>query len=336
MKDKTAVILCNLGTPLQATSKEVRRFLGSFLLDKRVVEIPRALWLPILFGVVLPLRSKRVAKAYEDIWMEGGSPLQVVSLDQQRALADSFSDRLDVLIELAMTHGEPKLPDVLSKLRERGIGRFLILPMYPQYSATTTASVYDQVAEYVRQQRDIPEIRIIKDYHEHPLYITALANSIAEFRQAQGVEPFNEKGAALTGEKSTAHLLFSFHGIPQINVDKGDPYQHQCEVTAQLVAKELGLDSSEWTVSYQSRFGKQQWLKPYTDEFLTQIASKGVSVDVICPAFSVDCLETLEEINQGSRSIYFDAGGTQFNYIPCLNDRADHIQLLEALVKENL
>ena len=321
MSDKTAVILCNLGTPSAATPREVRRFLRSFLLDKRVVEIPRLAWLPILFGIVLPLRSKRVAKAYAGIWMEGGSPLQLVSVNQKTALAEKFAKDSTILIGLAMTHGEPRLTRVLQELQTQGVNKFLVLPLYPQYSATTTASVFDQVANYIKQQRNIPEITVLKDYHRHPAYISALANSITEYRSKHGA-----------GQR----LLFSFHGIPQVNVEKGDPYQRQCEITATAVAEELALDDDQWSVSYQSRFGKQQWLKPYTDEFLTRLANEDVSVDVICPAFSVDCLETLEEINQGSRAVFKAAGGKRFKYIPCLNDRADHIQLLEALVRENI
>ncbi len=316
---KQGVILCNLGTPSAPTAKAVRQFLAPFLSDQRVVELPRILWYPILYGIILPIRSKRVAHAYQQIWWDGGSPLKVITERQCEKLKLALTNT-GTEVAYALTYSEPVLSDAVDSMRSKGIDKILVLPLYPQYSATTTASIYDQLATYVKRKRNLPAIQIIRDYHNHPLYIDALARSVRESR---------------LDNASQRHLLLSFHGIPAINVTKGDPYQQHCETTAQLLADALNLSSDQWTLSYQSRFGKQEWLQPYTSETLKEFGAKKLAVDVICPAFSADCLETLEEISQENRDIFIEAGGQDFNYIPCLNDSDEHILLLRTLVEES-
>ena len=313
-----AVILVNLGTPDAPTPGGVRRFLRNFLSDSRVVEIPRLIWLPILYGVILPFRPRRVAKLYQEIWLAEGSPLRVISERQQLALAERLQSQR---VTTAMVYGGPSIADRVAELRRDGIEKILLLPLYPQYSATTTGSVYDRVANIIQSSRNIPDIAVHKDYHKHPDYIAALANSVREH--------WDSKGRA-------QRLLLSYHGIPQLCVDKGDPYYQQCLDTAQLLATALGLEASQWAVTFQSRLGKAQWLQPYTDKTLEQWGADGVeSVDVLCPAFSVDCLETLEEIDGENREIFLEAGGKRFEYIPCLNDRDDHIQMMANIVAEH-
>lgn len=319
MKHKQGVILCNLGTPSAPTAKAVRQFLAPFLGDQRVVELPKVLWYPILYGIILPIRSKRVARAYNEIWWEGGSPLKVITERQCAKLKKELAGT-GTEVTYALTYSEPALSDTIESMRDNGIDKILLLPLYPQYSATTTASLYDQTAAYVKRKRNLPALQIIRDYHDHPLYISALANTVRESR---------------TDAASQRHLLLSFHGIPAVNVKKGDPYQQHCETTAQMLADELGLASDQWTLSYQSRFGKQEWLQPYTSETLKKLGAEGLAVDVICPAFSADCLETLEEISQENRELFVEAGGQDFNYVSCLNDSDEHILLLRTLVKES-
>ena len=313
-----AVILVNLGTPDAPTPGGVRRFLRNFLSDSRVVEIPRLIWLPILYGVILPFRPRRVAKLYQEIWLAEGSPLRVISERQQLALAERLQSQR---VTTAMVYGGPSIADRVAELRRDGIEKILLLPLYPQYSATTTGSVYDRVANIIQSSRNIPDIAVHKDYHKHPDYIAALANSVREH--------WDSKGRA-------QRLLLSYHGIPQLCVDKGDPYYQQCIDKAHLLATALGLEASQWAVTFQSRLGKAQWLQPYTDKTLEQWGADGVeSVDVLCPAFSVDCLETLEEIDGENREIFLEAGGKRFEYIPCLNDRDDHIQMMANIVAEH-
>lgn len=316
---KQGLILCNLGTPSAPTAKAVREFLAPFLGDQRVVELPRFLWYPILYGIILPLRSKRVARAYHEIWWESGSPLKVITERQCEKLTQDLSSA-DIQVAYALTYSKPYLAETIDSMRGEGIDKILILPLYPQYSATTTASIYDQVAAYVQGERNLPALQIVRDYHNHPLYISALAQSVRQNRPATD---------------APRHLLLSFHGIPAVNVKKGDPYQQHCETTAQMLANALGLTPDQWTLSYQSRFGKQEWLQPYTSETLKELAAKNLAVDVICPAFAADCLETLEEISQENRNIFLQAGGQDFQYIPCLNDSDEQILLLRTLVEES-
>ncbi|MEM8499633.1 MAG: ferrochelatase [Pseudomonadota bacterium] len=316
---KQGLILCNLGTPSAPTAKGVRQFLAPFLSDQRVVELPKVLWYPILYGIILPIRSKRVARAYQEIWWEGGSPLKVITERQCEKLGEDLSGT-DIHVAYALTYSNPSLANTIELMRSQGIDKILVLPLYPQFSATTTASIYDQVAEYVKRNRNLPALQIVRDYHNHPLYINALAQSVRKNRSASD---------------APRHLLLSFHGIPAVNVRKGDPYQHHCQTTAQLLADELGLAPDQWTLSYQSRFGKQEWLQPYTSETLKELGAKNLAVDVICPAFAADCLETLEEISQENRDIFLQAGGQDFEYIPCLNDSHEQILLLRTLVEES-
>ncbi|GAA5445058.1 ferrochelatase [Microbulbifer sp. NBRC 101763] len=326
----SAIILMNLGTPAQPTAPAVRSFLKEFLSDPRVVEIPRPLWLAILNGFILPFRPKRIAPAYKEIWncsADGaaveGSPLLYYTRRQAELLQGYLRDNgHDLVVEYAMTYGEPQLDNVIGDLRKKGCETFTVLPLYPQYSATTTAAIYDQVAQIFRKSRDIPDISLIRDYYHHPLYIKSLANSVSEHWQAQG-----------QAEK----LLLSFHGIPKANVDKGDPYYRHCTETARLLAEELQIEQEQWQVTFQSRFGKAEWLQPYTDKTLIEWGKGGVkSVDVICPAFSADCLETLEEISVENRANFINAGGSEYRYIPALNLREDHIEALAAIIEEKL
>lgn len=316
---KLGVVLMNLGTPVEPTPKAVRQFLEEFLGDRRVVEIPRAIWWPILYGIILPFRSPKVAKLYEEIWLPDGSPLKVITEKQVAALQSRFSD-CDVQVTYAMTYGAPRLEQRISELESSGIDKIVVLPLYPQYSATTTAAIYDQFARMIGQQRNISNVTIHKEYYNRKEYINALANSV---RRHWDVNQQSEK------------LLFSFHGIPKRCVDKGDPYEQQSRQTAQFVARELGLTDSQWAISFQSRLGKAEWLKPYTDQLLETWGREGVeSVDVLCPAFASDCLETVEEIDKENREIFLSSGGKRFGYIPCLNDSEDHIDMLEKIVTE--
>lgn len=311
---KTAVILVNLGTPDSPTPQGVRAYLKEFLSDTRVIEIPKILWQVILRLFVLTTRPKKVAHAYQSIWTQDGSPLLAILKQQAHALQKQL--KTDVFF--AMTYGNPNIKQVLADLQQQGFNRLVILPLYPQHSATTTAAVFDKVAEYFKGIRDLPELVFIRDYHNHPLYIKALAKSVQDFWAKNG---------------RADKLLMSFHGIPKPYADKGDPYADECRKTAVLLASELGLNGDEWQMSFQSRFGAQEWLKPYTDELLSEWGQQGVSVQVISPAFSADCLETLEELAVENRDNFLKAGGKEYAYIPALNATDEHILLMVALLK---
>lgn len=314
------ILLVNLGTPDEPTTPAVRRYLAEFLSDPRIVAIPRFLWMIILHGIVLRVRPKRSAEAYRSVWTDEGSPLLVISQKQQAALEAAVKSRLsgNVTLALGMRYGNPSIPNALEQLRRQNVQRLLILPLYPQYSATTTASIFDAITNELQRWRWIPEIRFIHRYHQEPAYIAALSESIREYRQQQG---------------EANKLLFSFHGIPRDYYESGDPYPDECHATAQAVVENLGLSEDQWQVSFQSRFGAQEWMKPYTDETLKQWGAEGIeNVQVVCPAFSADCLETLEEIAQENRDYFLEAGGQSYAYIPALNDRPDHIAMLAELV----
>ncbi|AGH81911.1 ferrochelatase [Psychromonas sp. CNPT3] len=316
MNKKRAVLLVNLGTPEQATTKSVRAFLKSFLLDKRVVDMPRLFWLPILYLVILPFRAPRVSKLYQKIWEKKGSPLRILSesLNEKVALA---LEKDNVKCVLAMTYGAPSIANTLQKLSDEGITELTIIPLYPQYSVSTTAPVFDQVGRFIKGQINFPGITFKNNYHDHPLYIDALCQSIQAHWLNHG-----------RAEK----LIFSFHGIPQRYVEKGDPYQWQCEQSVALVVKQLGLNSQDYLIAYQSRMGREAWLMPYVDLELKSMANEGCSsVDIICPAFATDCLETLEEMAMQNKKIFIEAGGKDFHYISCLNDERSHIELLRTL-----
>jgi len=314
--EKIGILLANLGSPDAPTAPAVRKYLAQFLGDPRVIEANRFVWWFALHGVILRIRPPRAAKSYQKVWTEKGSPLITISYDQLDAMRNKLTDSVgdNIVTELAMTYGNPSIGDALNKLRKAGVERLLILPLYPQYSATTTAAVFDQITTELRSWRQIPECRFINQYYDHPSHVTALANSIKQYWQNN---PRSEK------------LLFSFHGLPQRYVDNGDPYFDQCQHTCQLVVNELGLKDNEWQLVFQSRFGREPWLQPYCSLTLEELAKAGTkSVDVICPGFSADCLETLEEISMENKDIFIDAGGKQFNYIPCLNSDDEHINSL--------
>ncbi len=320
----TGVLLTNLGTPDAPTKQALVRYLGEFLWDPRVIEQSRWIWWPALHGVILRLRPAKAARAYAKVWTEAGSPLLAISKRQASELQAALDDRIagPVKVALAMRYGNPSIREGLETLRQHNARRVLVLPLYPQYSATTTASTIDAVGDVLRRWRVIPELRTVNEYWREPGYIGALTQSIRDHWQANG-----------KGDK----LLFSFHGLPQRYVDAGDPYQAQCQCTASLVADELELDPDQWQMAFQSRFGPQEWLKPYTDETLKAWGKQGLkSVDVLSPGFSADCLETLEEIDQENRELFQAAGGGSYRYIPALNDTPVHIAFLAELVGKHL
>ncbi len=315
------VLLVNLGTPDAPDTAAVRRYLREFLSDPRVIEVPRLLWWFVLNGIILVFRPKRVAALYASIWEED-SPIRRFTVALAGRLQDHLRAGGDTRTEVraAMTYGSPSLRRLLDGARDEGFGEVVVLPLYPQYSATTTAAVFDQVADHLRGQRDLTAFRLIRDYHLHPLYIGAVAARVRRH--------WEEHGRA-------ERLLFSFHGLPQDYVDRGDPYQRECRATAAALAAALGLAGDEWALSFQSRFGPRAWLQPYTDELLRQWAGDGVaSVAVTCPGFAVDCLETLEEIALQNRDFFLEAGGRDYSYIPALNDDDDHARLLQALLQD--
>jgi ferrochelatase len=322
-KPSLGILLVNLGTPEAPTPAAVRRFLAEFLSDTRVVEIPRLLWLPILYAIVLNVRPRKSAHAYAQIWTKDGSPLMVESTGLANALRTQLTQRYSgrVCVELAMTYGQPSIASALRSLRDRQVDRLLVLPLYPQYSGTVTGPVFDRVTQELRTWRAIPTVHFVSDYHDDTHFIEALANSVSEHWQ--------------THERT--HLFFSFHGIPQRNVDLGDPYFKQCQRTAQLTAERLGLQADEWTLAFQSRFGAAKWLQPYTERTLKDYATRGPKrLTVVCPAFATDCLETLEEIAIRNRADFLTAGGESFNYVRCLNSRPCHVEMFAQIVQRHL
>ncbi|MET0094814.1 MAG: ferrochelatase, partial [Sedimenticola sp.] len=293
----TGVLLTNLGTPDAPTTADVRRYLKEFLSDPRVVETPRLIWWLILNGIILRTRPAKSAEAYRQVWTENGSPLLDISQRQATALQERLQQRSEqpIKVALAMRYGNPSIAEGLESLRKANARRIIVLPLYPQYSATTTASTLDAVSDVLKTWRWLPELRFISHYQDHPGYIGALAESVREYWQQHG-EP--------------DRLLISFHGIPQDYADAGDPYPEECSTTAQLLADNLGLEAERWSMTFQSRLGRKEWLKPYTDKTLKQWGSEGTGkVHVICPGFSADCLETIEEIGQENRDYFVQAGG---------------------------
>lgn len=322
---RTGILLVNLGSPEAPTAAALRRYLAEFLGDPRVVEAPRWLWWFAMHGVILRIRPPRSARSYARIWTDEGtpmgSPLIAISTRQREALAQRMQQHHGeaVQVELAMRYGQPSIASALQKLQQQGMQRLIVLPLYPQYSATTTATVFDEVSRVLQGWRVLPTLHFIRDYHRHAAYIDALAGSIRQHWQQHG---------------RAQKLLFSFHGIPQRYVDAGDPYADQCRHTAQLVAQRLQLDEDAWLLVFQSRFGREPWLQPYCDITLEALPSQGVkTVDVISPGFAADCLETLEEIDIENRDIFLKAGGDEFRYIAALNDRSGHIDMLCELLQ---
>jgi ferrochelatase len=320
----TGVLITNLGTPDAPTTPALRKYLAEFLWDRRLVDMPRVLWWLILHGVILRTRPRRSAKAYRSVWTEEGSPLMCMANRQLAALRKELEQRLGgpVVVELGMRYGNPSIASALEKLRAAGARRVLVMPLYPQYSCSTTASTFDAVAEAVKSWRWVPELRFVNQYHNETGYIEALAASIRE---------------SWANRQQPEKLLFSFHGTPKRYLTEGDPYYHQCHETARLVAERLGLDDGRWLLTFQSIFGREEWLKPYTIDTLREMGGNGVkSVGVICPGFSADCLETIEEIEVENRDAFLAAGGESFHYISALNDRPDHIQALAALAQKHM
>ena len=321
--ERTAVLLVNLGTPDEPTPRALRRYLAEFLSDPRVVEIPRLAWWPILHGIILNTRPAKSAAKYATVWMPDGSPLAVWTTRQAAALQAEMTARGHrLLVRPAMRYGQPSIPSVLDALRAEGATRVLVLPLYPQYASATTASVGDKVSEWARLARRVPEMRFVGEYHDDPAYIGALAARV------QG--HWAEHGRA-------ERLVLSFHGVPHRTLLLGDPYHCQCHKTARLLGEQLALPPGEMMVTFQSRFGKARWLEPYTEPTLVALAGQGVKrVDVMCPGFVSDCLETLEEIGQEAREAFLEAGGEQFRYIGCLNDRPDWIAALAGVAERHL
>ncbi len=315
---RTAIVLVNLGTPEAPETGPVRRYLAEFLWDPRVIEIARPLWWLILNGVILRIRPRRSAAAYRRVWTERGSPLLDLSQRLVDKLGASLGGERGPLVRLAMRYGRPSIRDVLRELGDQGMTRLLVLPLYPQYSATTTASVFDGITEELRTWRRVPELRWINQYFDEGAYLDALADSVRRHRQQHG---------------AAEQLLFSFHGIPKRYFDAGDPYFCHCQATARRVAERLGLPPNQYQVSFQSRVGREEWLRPYTDQLLESWPAKGMkSVQVVCPAFAVDCLETLEEIAMENRERFLHAGGERYEYIPALNDDDAHVAALRGLI----
>jgi protoporphyrin/coproporphyrin ferrochelatase len=321
--ERVGVLLVNSGTPDSPHPRDVRRFLRNLLSDRRVVELPRALWLPILHGIILRTRPARIARKYRQIWTADGSPLLAFSEKLRSALPAALAQRVlaPTAVELGMLYGKPAVPEALGRLRAAGAQRILVLPLFPQHCGATTGAVYDQVSAELAHWRWLPELRFIAEYHDYPGYIEALRASVAHHWEKHG---------------RTKRLLISFHGIPAAYFRRGDPYFCKCQKTARLLADELLLGDDEWSVSFQSRFGPGQWLEPYTIEVLAGLPSLGVdSVTVVCPGFAVDCLETLEEIQVENRARFLQSGGRAFQYVPALNAAPAHARFLADLIAQH-
>lgn len=317
-KQKIGILLANLGTPDEPTAPAVKRYLKQFLSDPRVIDLPKLKWQFILNLFVLPKRAPKVAEAYKGIWTEQGSPLLAISRQQQKSLQTYFDAKgKEAVVELGMSYGNPSIESAVSSLLAQNVEKIIVLPLYPQYSSSTTASVFDAFARGLTQHKKMVPFEFIHSYHDHPLYIKALANSVT-----------------LDADEK---LLFSFHGIPARYESEGDFYPDHCKETARLVAETLGLSETQWQLTFQSRFGDEVWLQPYTDETLGQLPAQGVKkLAVICPGFSADCLETIEEIGEENRENFIHAGGESYRYIEALNANADHIKLLAALIEAKM
>lgn len=321
---RVGVLITNLGTPDAPTPKALRRYLRQFLSDPRVVEFPRLLWWLVLNGIILRIRPKRSARAYAGVWQERGSPLLFHTQDQCDALRRRLQARYGdaVTVEFAMRYGNPAIAPALEKLQQNGARKLVVLPLYPQYSASTTASTFDALSADFRQRRWLPELRFVTHYHDFPPYIEAMAERIERHWAEHG---------------RVQKLIFSFHGIPKRYLLAGDPYHCQCHKSARLLAERLKLEKDEWMVTFQSLFGREEWLKPYLEETLKGLPAQGVkSVQVFCPGFSADCLETIEEVGEENREYFMEAGGERYEYISALNDEPAHIDALTQLINNNL
>ncbi len=323
---ETAVLLINLGTPDAPTAPAVRRYLREFLSDPRVVEIPRAVWWPILNGVILNVRPKKSAEKYAAIWTPEGSPLKTHTEKQVKLLRGFLGQSGHAVhVDYAMRYGQPSIPATLTRLKAEGFTRILLLPLYPQYSSSTTATAFDAAFAWAGNLRSQPELRTVRSFPDNPDYIQALAASVRQHWMTHG-------------QPGTAYqLVMSFHGIPIRSVEQGDPYRDECLATGQLLARELNLDETRYSICFQSRFGPAEWLQPYTAATLEQLGKKRLQrVDILCPGFPADCLETIEEIAIEGKSTFLTAGGKEFFYIPCLNESDDWIHALERLVLQHL
>ncbi|WP_111642949.1 ferrochelatase [Marinimicrobium alkaliphilum] len=309
LQQKTGVLLTNLGTPDAPEASALRRYLNQFLSDPRVIEVPRLLWWLILHGVILRIRPKRSAEAYKSVWTDEGSPLLTISRQQTEAVQNALGDK--AVVKLGMRYGNPSIASALREFQELGIRRIVVLPLYPQYSAATTGSTFDAIARELTHWRWVPELHFLNGYVDNPLFIHALAQSVQEHISAHGMPD---------------KILFSYHGTPKRYLTSGDPYHCLCHKTTRLVREKLGLSEDQCMTTFQSRFGREEWLKPYTDEVLKALPGEGVkNIAILSPAFSADCLETLEELEEENRGYFMDAGGEEYHYIPALNDRPDHI-----------
>ena len=321
---KRGVILCNLGTPDAPQTVELRRYLKEFLSDPRVVEVPRLLWWIILNFIILRIRPRRSAKLYRSVWTEDGSPLLVYSRAQvagvQKLLAEKYGDQVPVV--LGMRYGNPSIQSAIKQLTDLNVRDIIVLPLYPQYSGATTGSTFDAVAKTLTKMRWVPELHFINSYHQSSAYIDAVCASI-------------NNHIAESGQPDK--LIFSYHGTPERYLKNGDPYHCFCHQTTRLVREKLGLDESQVMTTFQSRFGREPWLQPYTDETLEALPNQGVkNIAIVCPGFSSDCLETIEEINMEGRELFTEAGGEKFHYIPCLNDHPSHIEALANIIDKQL
>jgi ferrochelatase len=318
-RQKTGVLICNLGTPETYKTKDVRRFLRQFLSDGRVIEIPKIIWWFILNGIILTLRPSKSAKLYKSVWTKEGSPLLVLSKKLTEKLKMSVGDSCEV--ELAMRYGNPSMESALMSLKNKNCRKLIVIPMFPQYSGTTTGSIFDEVARVLSKWRWVPSLSFVNSYHDHPEYINALADSLSNHIK----------------NNSPQKIIFTYHGIPKRNFDFGDPYQCYCQKTTRLVAEKLNLEDDTYITTFQSRFGPAEWLKPYTSDTMGELPLQEVkNVLVVAPAFSVDCLETIEEIDQENKEIFLKAGGEKFTYAPCLNDSSGQVNLLKAIIDKHL
>lgn len=318
-RQKTGVLICNLGTPETYKTKDVRRFLRQFLSDGRVIEIPKIIWWFILNGIILTLRPSKSAKLYKSVWTKEGSPLLVLSKKLTEKLKTSVGDSCEV--ELAMRYGNPSMESALMSLKNKNCRKLIVIPMFPQYSGTTTGSIFDEVARVLSKWRWVPSLSFVNSYHDHPEYINALADSLSNHIK----------------NNSPQKIIFTYHGIPKRNFDLGDPYQCYCQKTTRLVAEKLNLEDDTYITTFQSRFGPAEWLKPYTSDTMGDLPPQEVkNVLVVAPAFSVDCLETIEEIDQENKEIFLKAGGEKFTYVPCLNDSSGQVNLLKAIIDKHL
>jgi ferrochelatase len=322
---RTGIIITNLGTPDEPKPKALKRYLREFLSDPRVVEVPRLIWWFILNLVIIPLRSRSSARNYQSVWTEAGSPLLEITKRQRSALQaklDQIYGSNNIVVSCAMRYGNPSIKSVLETFSKENIRNIVVLPLYPQYCAATNGSTFDAFANEFIQYRWIPEFKFISGYHLKPSYIEAMINSISAYINSNGIPDI---------------LLFSYHGIPQKYLDRGDPYYCFCIQTTRLIQKKLNLEDDKVLTCFQSRFGKEKWLQPYTDKILQSLPAKNIKkVAIVCPGFSADCLETLEEIQVENKEFFIEAGGETYDYIPCLNDHPDHINMMYDLIKENL